>query len=185
MIRKMCKIAIFLFFFVDGFAYAQSANIFFSKGAELYTKEKSGEARKIVENGLEKYPDNLKLQKLMEKLKEQEQQQNQDQNQDQQDQQDQKDQNQQQNQENQQDQNEQENQENQQNQDRENQQQSQNQDQQDQGQEGQQQNQQANPQQMTPEEAVRILNAMKAREEESQKRRKVKFMGRRYEGNAW
>ena len=80
---------------------------------------------------------------------------------------------------------------NQQNQ-QDNQDQNQNQDEQDQqdkqdqqDQQKQQQGQQPDPVEMTPEEAARILNAMKAREEESQKRRKLKLRGRRYDGNAW
>ena len=76
-------------------------------------------------------------------------------------------------------------------QDEQDQNQDQNQDQQDQNQDQDQQdqrdqqNQQPDPREMTPEEAARILNAMKAREEESQKRRKLKLRGRRYDGNAW
>jgi tetratricopeptide (TPR) repeat protein len=41
------------------------------------------------------------------------------------------------------------------------------------------------PGELTPEEAARILDAMKDRDEESQKRRKIRVTGRRYNGNAW
>ncbi|MFT5369054.1 MAG: Ca-activated chloride channel family protein [Candidatus Latescibacterota bacterium] len=41
------------------------------------------------------------------------------------------------------------------------------------------------PGELTPEEAARILDAMKDRDAESQKRRKIRVTGRRYNGNAW
>jgi Ca-activated chloride channel homolog len=76
------------------------------------------------------------------------------------------------------------NKDNQQNQ--QNQQDQKNQEQQDQNADGQNpQEAQGQPGELTQEEAARILDAMKDRDEASQKRRKVKVSGRRYNGNAW
>ena len=139
-----------------------SAAAHYNLGNALFRQEKFQEAVGAYKKSLERKPNDIdakiNLELALEKLN-QDGQDEQDQNQDQQDQnQDQQDQNQ-----DQQDQN-------------------QDQDQQDQR---DQQNQQPDPREMTPEEAARILNAMKAREEESQKRRKLKLRGRRYDGNAW
>lgn len=148
-----------------------SAAAHYNLGNALFRQEKFQEAVGAYKKSLELKPDDIdakiNLELALEKLDQDgqdEQDKNQDQNQDQQDQ----SQNQDQNQQDQQDQN-----------------------QQDQGgqdgqdQQKQQQGQQPDPREMTPEEAARILNAMKAREEESQKRRKLKLRGRRYDGNAW
>ena len=158
-----------------------SAAAHYNLGNALFRQEKFQEAVGAYKKSLELKPDDIdakiNLELALEKLdqdgqdknqnQQDEQDKNQDQNQDQQDQ----TQNQDQNQQNQQDQN-------QQDQD--------GQDGQDQrDQQKQQQGQQLDPREMTPEEAARILNAMKAREEESQKRRKLKLRGRRYDGNAW
>ncbi|MXX13398.1 MAG: tetratricopeptide repeat protein [Gemmatimonadetes bacterium] len=151
-----------------------SAAAHYNLGNALFRQEKFQEAVGAYKKSLELKPDDIdakiNLELALEKLDQDgqdgqdEQDKNQDQNQDQQDQ----SQNQDQNQQDQQDQN-------QQDQD--------GQDQRDQ--QKQQQGQQPDPREMTPEEAARILNAMKAREEESQKRRKLKLRGRRYDGNAW
>ena len=151
-----------------------SAAAHYNLGNALFRQEKFQEAVGAYKESLELKPDDIdakiNLELALEKLDQDgqdgqdEQDKNQDQNQDQQDQ----SQNQDQNQQDQQDQN-------QQDQD--------GQDQRDQ--QKQQQGQQPDPREMTPEEAARILNAMKAREEESQKRRKLKLRGRRYDGNAW
>ncbi len=145
-----------------------SAAAHYNLGNALFRQEKFQEAVGAYKKSLELKPDDIdakiNLELALEKLDQQNQnqdQQDQSQNQDQ-DQQDQQDQN-QQNQQDQQDQG--------------------GQDQQDQ--QNQQQGQQPDPREMTPEEAARILNAMKAREEESQNRRKLKLRGRRYDGNAW
>ncbi len=154
-----------------------SAAAHYNLGNALFRQEKFQEAVGAYKKSLELKPDDIdakiNLELALEKLDQDgqdEQDKNQDQNQDQQDQ----SQNQDQNQQDQQDQN-------QQDQDGQD-----GQDQQDQrDQQKQQQGQQPDPREMTPEEAARILNAMKAREEESQKRRKLKLRGRRYDGNAW
>ena len=158
-----------------------SAAAHYNLGNALFRQEKFQEAVGAYKKSLELKPDDIdakiNLELALEKLDQDgqdgqdEQDKNQDQNQDQnqQDQnQNQRDQNQ-----NQRDQNQDQNQ-----QDKKDQQGQDQQDQQDQ-QQGQ------DPREMTPEEAARILNAMKAREEESQKRRKLKLRGRRYDGNAW
>lgn len=151
-----------------------SAAAHYNLGNALFRQEKFQEAVGAYKKSLELKPDDIdakiNLELALEKLDQDgqdgqdEQDKSQDQSQDQQDQ----SQNQDQNQQDQQDQN-------QQDQD--------GQDQRDQ--QNQQQDQQPDPREMTPEEAARILNAMKAREEESQKRRKLKLRGRRYDGNAW
>ncbi len=156
-----------------------SAAAHYNLGNALFRQEKFQEAVGAYKKSLEQKPDDIdakiNLELALEKLdqdgqdEQDEQDKNQDQNQDQQnnqnnrDQQDQQDQQQDQNQQDKKDQ--------------------QGQDEQDQ--QNQQQGEQPDPREMTPEEAARILNAMKAREEESQKRRKLKLRGRRYDGNAW
>ncbi|MCY3684404.1 MAG: tetratricopeptide repeat protein [Gemmatimonadetes bacterium] len=148
-----------------------SAAAHYNLGNALFRQEKFQEAVGAYKKSLELKPDDIdakiNLELALEKLDQDgqdgqdEQDENQDQNQDQQDQSQNQDQNQQDGQDQDQD----------------------GQDQRDQ--QKQQQGQQPDPREMTPEEAARILNAMKAREEESQKRRKLKLRGRRYDGNAW
>ena len=157
-----------------------SAAAHYNLGNALFRQEKFQEAVGAYKKSLEIKPDDidakinleLALEKLdqdgQDKNQQDEQDKNQDQNRDQQDQSQNQDQN-------QQDQN--------QDQDQQDQNQQDGQDQRDQ--QKQQQGQQPDPREMTPEEAARILNAMKAREEESQKRRRLKLRGRRYDGNAW
>lgn len=159
-----------------------SAAAHYNLGNALFRQEKFQEAVGAYKKSLELKPDDIdakiNLELALEKL-------NQDQDgQDEQDQQD-KNQDQNQDQQNNQNQDQQTNQDDQDNQDQQDQQGQQ--DQQDgQDQRDQQDQQQGrDPREMTPEEAARILNAMKAREEESQKRRKLKLRGRRYDGNAW
>ena len=146
-----------------------SAAAHYNLGNALFRQEKFQEAVGAYKKSLELKPDDIdakiNLELALERLDQQNQQ---NQNQDQQDK------NQDQDQQDQQDKNQQ-NQQDQQDQD--------GQDEQDQ--QNRQQGQQPDPREMTPEEAARILNAMKAREEESQKRRKLKLRGRRYDGNAW
>lgn len=149
-----------------------SAAAHYNLGNALFRQEKFQEAVGAYKKSLELNSDDIDAKINLELALEKLDQDGQDKNQDQQDQdnQDQQDQN--------QDQQDQQDQQNQQNQSQDNQ------DQQDQ-QQDQQQGEQPDPREMTPEEAARILNAMKAREEESQKRRKLKLRGRRYDGNAW
>ena len=149
-----------------------SAAAHYNLGNALFRQERFQEAVGAYKKSLELKPDDIdakiNLELALEKLNQDEQNQqdnqdNQDQDRDQQDKQDQT-----------------------QNQNQDEQDQQDKQDQQDgQDKQKQQQGQQPDPVEMTPEEAARILNAMKAREEESQKRRKLKLRGRRYDGNAW
>ncbi len=148
-----------------------SAAAYYNLGNALFQQEKFGEAVGAYKKSLELKSDDidakinleLALEKLEQDRQDQQDQQDgrdkQDQNQDQQNQQDQKQKQSEQDQQHRQDQQDQQNQ--------------------------QQQDQQSSPGEMTPEEAARILNAMKAREKESQKRRKLTLRGRRYDGNAW
>lgn len=157
-----------------------SAAAHYNLGNALFRQEKFQEAVGAYKKSLELKPDDIdakiNLELALEKL-----------DQDGQDGQDEQDKNQDQNQ----DQNQNRDEQNQrdQNQDQQDKKDQQGQDQQgeqdEQDQQNQQQGQQPDPREMTPEEAARILNAMKAREEESQKRRKLKLRGRRYDGNAW
>ena len=175
----------------DGTHPDMSAAAHYNLGNALFRQEKFQEAVGAYKKSLELKPDDIdakiNLELALEKLKQQQNQQNQNQDQDGQDEQDQQDKNQDQNQDQQNNQDDQDNQDQQNQQDQQGQDQQGQQDQQDgQDQRDQQDQQQGqDPREMTPEEAARILNAMKAREEESQKRRKLKLRGRRYDGNAW
>ena len=166
-----------------------SAAAHYNLGNALFRQEKFQEAVGAYKKSLEQRPDDIdakiNLELALEKLKQNQQnQQNQNQDQDDQDKQDQQDKSQNQDRDNQDNQDQQDESQNQDQQDQQGQDQQNQQDGQDQqGQQEQQQGQ--DPREMTPEEAARILNAMKAREEESQKRRKLKLRGRRYDGNAW
>ena len=169
----------------DGTHPDMSAAAHYNLGNALFRQEKFQESVGAYKKSLELKPDDIdakiNLELALEKLKQQQNQQNQNQDQDRQDRQDEQDKNQDQNQD------QQNNQDDQDNQDQQGQDQQGQQDQQDGQDQLDQQDQQKgqDPREMTPEEAARILNAMKAREEESQKRRKLKLRGRRYDGNAW
>jgi len=138
---------------------AQTAVDFFNGGAQLYISNNIPVALEKVENGLKLYPDDVKLKKLEELLKQQQQQQQQNQQQ-QQKNQDQKQQNQQQK-----------NQQSQQNQQPENQpgkpadQQPSPKEQQKEKSEAQKEQKQAAGQEMSPEEAKRLLDAQKGDEQ--------------------
>jgi hypothetical protein len=71
----------------------QGAQMAFNRGAQHFVNEQLEEARKVVSEGLRKYPDDTKLKKLWEELnnKQQQQEENQDQDQDQNQDKDQKD----------------------------------------------------------------------------------------------
>lgn len=155
-----------------------SAAAHYNLGNALFRQEKFQEAVGAYKKSLELNSDDIDAKINLELALEKLDQDDRDKNQNQQDNQDNQDQQDQQNNQNQQD-----NQDDQEQQDQQGQNQQDGQDQQDQ--QNQQQGQQPDPREMTPEEATRILNAMKAREEESQKRRKLKLRGRRYDGNAW
>ncbi len=156
-----------------------SAAAHYNLGNALFRQEKFQEAVGAYKKSLEQKPDDIdakiNLELALEKLDQdgQDGQDEQDQNQDQENNQNNRD-------------NQDQNQDEQEQQDQQGQNQQDGQDGQDQqNQQEQQQGEQPDPREMTPEEAARILNAMKAREEESQKRRKLKLRGRRYDGNAW
>jgi len=127
-----------------------SPDYYFNSGANLYIEDKSDEAMNQVTTGLQLFPGNqelIKLKELLEKEKEQqEQQQKQQQEQEKNKEEQEKEQEQQQQQQDQQDKQEQEQQQQQQNQ---------------QGQQDQQQQQQAQPQQISKQDAARMLEALK------------------------
>ena len=174
------------------------ANAYYNLGNTLFRQEQYPEAVGAYKNALKANPSDLdtkiNLELALERLQQQQDQQ-QNQQQDQDDQQDQQDQNQDQQQNQQQDQDDQQdqqdqkqqqeqqqNQDPQQNQDQDAAQQDQP-DQQDQNPEGQQPPPQ--PGELTQEDAERILDALKDREADAQKRRLIQLKGRRYRGNEW
>ena len=163
--------------------FGQTANDYFHGSAQSYIDSKLDDAIAKVQRGLEIEPDNPKLQALLTKLKEQkeQQQQQQQQQQNQQNQQNQQDQKQdQQNQQNQdqqqkEKQEQQQNQEDQQQQDeeKEKEQHQQPEDMKDQqNPEDQQQQQPLQPNQISKEDAERILQALRAKVKENQKLKK-------------
>jgi Ca-activated chloride channel family protein len=141
-------------------ARAQTAVEFFNSGAQFYISNNIPAALVKVENGRKLYPDDVKLKKLEELLKRQQQSQQNQQNQQQQQQQPQR------NQQNQETQNQSNNQNNQQEQERQRQAQSQSaQPEQKSGQEETAKQKTAMAaQEMTPEEAQRLLDAQKGSE---------------------
>jgi Ca-activated chloride channel family protein len=189
-----------------------SAEAYYNLGNAFFRQEKYQEAVGAYKKSLMKNPKDqdakVNLELALEKMQQQQQNQDnkqdqnqdnkQDQNQDQDKQQDQNQENKDQEQQQDQDQQEKQDQGNKEDQDQQDQEQKQQQDQ-DQTKDGQQNQDkqdpnadQQNPQQaqgqpgeLTQEEAARILDAMKERDEASQKRRKIKVSGRRYNGNAW
>lgn len=148
-----------------GAGWAQSADDFFNHGAQFYISNNIVQAKATVAEGLKLYPNDIKLKKLDELLKQQNQsqnsqQQNQQNRQNQQNQQQQQKQNQQKSQQNQKDQNAQQDQ-NQKNQSAQPQA-----DRQKQRAGGQKdQNQAAATQEMSPEDAKRLLDAQKGDEQ--------------------
>jgi len=148
-------------------AHAQTAEDFFNSGAQLYISNNIPSALERTESGLKLYPDDVKLKKLEELLKQQQQSQSQQNQQQQQNQQNQQGQSKQQ-QKNQQSQPQQQNSSGQQNQQKQNQSGQQNKQQQNQsGKKGNEEQQSAEKQgqQMTPEEAKRLLDAQKGNEQ--------------------
>lgn len=152
---------------------------YYNLGNALYRQQMFDQAIGAYENALELNPSDqdakINLEMALEKLEEQQKQQNQDQNQDQE------------NKENQNEENDSESKREQQDtgaEDQKNQEpqsppkESQNQRQQKEG-ESQQ------PGELTPEQAERLLDALKDRETESQKRRRVRLQGKRYRGKPW
>jgi len=181
-----------------------NAGAYYNLGNTFFRQEKYQEAVGAYKKSLMLNPKDqdakVNLELALEKMQEQQQDQEnkQDQNKDNKDQdkQDQNKDNQDQDQQDQenkdkqdQDQQDQQDQENKGDQDQKNQEQQQDQQNQDQqNQNADQQNPQeaqGQPGELTQEEAARILDAMKDRDEASQKRRKIKVSGRRYNGNAW
>lgn len=187
-----------------------SASAYYNLGNTLFRQEKFEEAAGAYKQSLLKNPQDqdakVNLELALEKLQQQQEQKddqqkqdekndNQDQNKKKQDQeqkddqqQDQQDdENKQDKQDGEQEQKESQDEQNQDKQEQKNEQQNQQQNQEQNQNPGQQDAQQAEakPGELTPEEAARILDAMKDREDTSQKRRKIRVSGRRYNGNAW
>jgi len=145
-------------------ARAQTAGDFFNGGAQLYISNNIPSALERTESGLKLYPDDAKLKKLEELLKQQQQSQSQQNQQNQQNQQQNSGGQQNQSQQDQQKQNQQHSQQNQQ-------QQSQTAQQKQQDKSGQKENEEQQAatakqgQEMTPEEAKRLLDAQKGNEQ--------------------
>ena len=151
---------------------------YYNLGNALYRQQAFDQAIGAYENALELNPSDqdakINLEMALEKLEEQ-QQQNQDQNQ---------------NQENKENQNEEKDSESEQEQQDKGEEEQKNQEPQSSPKESQnqQQEKEAEPQQpgeLTPEQAERLLDALKDRETESQKRRRVRLQGKRYRGKPW
>lgn len=140
------------------FAQMKSASNYFNEAAFLYTDQKTDEALELTKQGLERHPNDLPLVKLKELLEKQQQQE-----QEQQNQQQQQDQQQQENQQNKDDKKEQEQQKEQpqQNEDDKKQEDQQNKQDPDQAQQQPTDQQERRAEEMTPEEAQLLLDAMR------------------------
>jgi len=151
-----------VFMFLSAPIAAQPADAFFHNSSNAYIDGQFDVAKRTVQEGLLRYPNDPKLQALLEHLEKQQEQQQQNQNQQQQNQQ-QKEQDQKQNQQQQQQQNQQQNQERQQ------------QDQQSQSDNsGEPQNQELKAAQMSKAEAEKILKALEQKERDLLKQFKKK-----------
>ncbi|MXV37182.1 hypothetical protein GO491_00615 [Flavobacteriaceae bacterium Ap0902] len=72
--KKILFFIAFFYFLIAG--YSQSADDYFIDSANEYVNSKSDEALRIIGEGLEKYPDNPKLQALKQKIEEEKDQDN-------------------------------------------------------------------------------------------------------------
>ncbi len=158
---------------------AQNGDEYFYQGANFYIEKELNEARRSVELGLQLYPDNLKLQALLEKMNE-EQEKQQDQQDQEQNEQDNKDQ-QEQEKDGQQDKQQEEQEQNQENQKGQSQENPSDQNQQDES------GQQSTPEvgELTQEEAERLLEAMQQQEAQAHRYRRIRPVGKGYSGNEW
>ncbi len=166
-----CAAVLVAMMLITGVAHSRQAQVetFFHNAANFYINGKYADAVREIEAGLEAHPNDEKLQKLLEKILE-EQQQQQEQQQESQDQQEQEQ--------------EQEEQEEQEQQEQPEQQEGQ-QDQQQPEEEQQQEQQAANPEEISKEEAERLLNALQGQEQDLQKKRKKKGKGRPRSAKDW
>ena len=143
------------FFAVD--ARAQNADVFFHSGAQIYIAGNVEKAVGTLREGLRRFPEDERIEELLRKIEERQQDQQQSQQQ-----------------------GEQQNESEQDRQNDENPGESES--------EGESEDQ-AEPQpeegRLTPEEARRLLDAMRDREEEAQERHKVKVSGPEYKGKVW
>ena len=151
------------FFAVD--ARAQNADVFFHSGAQIYIAGNVEKAVGTRREGLRRFPEDERIEELLRKIKERQQDQQQSQQQDQQQSQQQGEQQNESEQDRQNDENPGELESERESED------------------------QAEPQpeegRLTPEEARRLLDAMRDREEEAQERHKVKVSGPEYKGKVW
>ena len=151
------------FFAVD--ARAQNADVFFHSGAQIYIAGNVEKAVATLREGLRRFPEDERIEELLRKIEERQQDQQQSQQQDQQQSQQQGEQQNESEQDRQNDENPGESESERESED------------------------QAEPQpeegRLTPEEARRLLDAMRDREEEAQERHKVKVSGPEYKGKVW
>lgn len=158
------------FFAVD--ARAQNADVFFHSGAQIYIAGNVEKAVATLREGLRRFPEDERIEELLRKIEERQQ----DQQQSQQDQQQSQQQGEQQNESEQDRQNDENPGESESERESEDQAPS-------------PAEEQAEPQpeegRLTPEEARRLLDAMRDREEEAQERHKVKVSGPEYKGKVW
>jgi len=156
---------------------AQNGDEYFHQGANLYIEKHLNEARRSVELGLQLYPENPKLQALLEKMNEEQEKQQDQQDQEQNENKDQQD----QEKEGQQDQQQEEQEQNQENQKGQSQENPSDQNQQDES--GQQSTPEAG--ELTQEEAERLLEAMQQQEAQAHRYRRIRPVGKGYTGNEW
>lgn len=166
--KSMKYLPLFILLFAAGASLSpaaqNTASNFFNEAAFLYTDQKTDEALELTKQGLARYPDDVPLIKLKELLEKQQQQEQQQQQQEQEQQQNQE----QQNKDQQQNQDQQKNDEQDKQQEQEQQDDQQKKDQEKQKEQQQQQNQQQQAgqqeqraEEMTPEEAQMLLDAMR------------------------
>ncbi|MBK35278.1 MAG: hypothetical protein CME26_07065 [Gemmatimonadetes bacterium] len=146
-------------------ARAQNADVFFHSGAQIYIAGNVEKAVATLREGLRRFPEDERIEELLRKIEERQQGQQQSQQQDQQQSQQQGEQQNESEQDRQNDENPGESESERESED------------------------QAEPQpeegRLTPEEARRLLDAMRDREEEAQERHKVKVSGPEYKGKVW
>lgn len=142
------KLIISIIFILSSNLLSQSADDYYHSAAQSYIKANYEQAKQAVAEGIAKYPNDPRLAAIAEKLKNEEEKQNQQQ--------------------------EQQEQEQEQQQQQEQEQQKQEQQEQEEQQQQEQQQQQQQMEEMSKEDAERILDALKEDEKDEQKKRQVK-----------
>ncbi|MFQ5649339.1 MAG: hypothetical protein ACE5IY_05305 [bacterium] len=148
---------------------AQTVDDYFHRSANSYVNGRSREAKRVLEEGIQRYPGNPKLSALLSKIQEEESNNQQQENQ--------------QNQEDQQE--EQQNQEQESKEQKQQQQEKQEEGDEDEQDRQQQQAQKGEQQEISKEDAERILDALKNEEEDLLRKNKTTRRGRAFRGKDW